>query len=108
MEVDVLTLFPEMITSYCSESILGIASRSGLLNVHAHNPRDYATDKYKSVDDTSYGGGAGMLLAPAPYYACIQDRLKDWGLAGLDVYSSGFAHEHHLGSRPSCRPESRQ
>jgi len=91
MKVDVLTLFPEMITSYCGESILGIASRSGLIDVRAHNPRDYATDRYKSVDDTSYGGGAGMLLAPAPYYACVQDRLKDWSL-GLDVYAPDFTH----------------
>lgn len=91
MKVDVLTLFPNMITNYVSESILGIASRAGVVDVRSYNPRDYATDKYKSVDDEVYGGGAGMLLSPAPYYACVQDRLKDWGL-GLDVYAPGFAH----------------
>ncbi len=91
MQIDVLTLFPAMITDYVSQSILGIASRSGVVGVNTCNPRDYADNKYKSVDDEVYGGGAGMLLSPAPYYACVQDRLNDWGL-GLDVYSPKFEH----------------
>ncbi len=91
MLVDVVTLFPEIIDSYVNSSILGIASRAGSINVRSHNPRDKASDKYKSVDDQVYGGGAGMLLSPAPYYACVQDRLRDWGL-DLDLYAQDFRH----------------
>lgn len=67
MIFDVLTLFPEIITSYCDVSIMKRAQDSGVFRVNAVNPRDYTLDKHKKVDDTPYGGGAGMVLAPQPY-----------------------------------------
>lgn len=67
MKFDVLTLFPEVIESYCDVSIMKRASDSGVLTVKAINPRDFTLDKHKKVDDTPYGGGAGMVLAPQPY-----------------------------------------
>lgn len=67
MIFDVLTLFPEMIDSYCSCSILKRAKDSGLISVNSINPRDYTLDKHKKVDDTPYGGGAGMVLMAQPY-----------------------------------------
>lgn len=67
MQFDVLTLFPEMINSYCGYSIFKRAVDSGVIKVNAINPRDYTLDKHKKVDDTPYGGGAGMVLAPQPY-----------------------------------------
>ncbi len=67
MIFDVLTLFPEIITSYCDVSIMKRAKDSGVFKVNTINPRDYTLDKHKKVDDTPYGGGAGMVLAPQPY-----------------------------------------
>ena len=67
MNFDVMTLFPEMIGSYCSFSILKRAVESGVISVNTINPRDFTLDKHKKVDDTPYGGGAGMVLMAQPY-----------------------------------------
>ncbi len=62
-----ITLFPELIQQAASVSILGRAIKQGLLSVDCINPRDYATDRHRSVDDTTCGGGAGMVLKPETY-----------------------------------------
>ena len=62
MKIDILTLFPEMFTGPFSESIIKRAQEKGLVEIKTHNLRDWAVDKYKSVDDKPYGGGAGMIL----------------------------------------------
>ncbi len=67
MRFDVMTLFPEMIESACSFSILKRAAENGIVNVNTINPRDFTLDKHKKVDDTPYGGGAGMVLMAQPY-----------------------------------------
>lgn len=67
MIFDVLTLFPEMIEEACNYSILKRAGESGILKVNTINPRDYTLDKHKKVDDSPYGGGAGMVLMVQPY-----------------------------------------
>ncbi|MBP3821282.1 tRNA (guanosine(37)-N1)-methyltransferase TrmD [bacterium] len=67
MNFEVLTLFPEVIESYFNASIMKRAKDSGIIKVNTINPRDYTIDKHKKVDDTPYGGGAGMVLAPQPY-----------------------------------------
>jgi tRNA (guanine37-N1)-methyltransferase len=61
-QFDFLTIFPDMISSYANESILGRAQKAGLIKVAAHNLRDWATDKHHRVDDTPYGGGPGMVM----------------------------------------------
>ena len=67
MIFDVLTLFPDMIKSYCNFSILKRAVETGIVEVNTINPRDFTEDKHKKVDDTPFGGGAGMVLMPQPY-----------------------------------------
>lgn len=67
MRFDVLTLFPEMIESCCGCSILKRAMENNVIDVETINPRDYTCDKHKKVDDTPYGGGAGMVLMAQPY-----------------------------------------
>lgn len=67
MKFDVLTLFPDMIDGYCSQSIMKRAIENGLIEVNSINPRDFTEDKHKKVDDTPYGGGAGMVLMAQPY-----------------------------------------
>lgn len=75
MRIDVLTLFPELITGYCNTSILGLAWQQGLYELEVHNPRDYSKDKHKKVDDSPYGGGAGMVLTPQPWIDCLSEVL---------------------------------
>ncbi len=67
MRFDILTLFPDMIENYCSQSILKRAQERNIIEVNTVNPRDFSLDKHKKVDDTPYGGGAGMVLMPQPY-----------------------------------------
>ncbi len=67
MKFDVLTLFPEMIEQACSYSIMKRAVESGVIDISTINPRDFTLDKHKKVDDTPYGGGAGMVLMAQPY-----------------------------------------
>lgn len=66
MIFDVLTLFPAMFDSPFQESILARAIKQGLLEVHAHNLRDWAEGKHLTTDDSPYGGGAGMVMKPEP------------------------------------------
>ena len=72
MRFDVLTLFPELIESHMSFSIMKRAVDDGIIEVHTVDPRDYTLDKHRKVDDTPYGGGAGMVLAPQPYVDCYE------------------------------------
>ena len=67
MRFDVLTLFPEIIDSYCNVSIMKRAKEGEVFTLNTVNPRDFTEDKHKKVDDTPYGGGAGMVLMPQPY-----------------------------------------
>lgn len=67
MRFDVLTLFPELIESHMNFSIMKRAVDDGIIEVNTVNPRDYTLDKHRKVDDTPYGGGAGMVLYPQPY-----------------------------------------
>lgn len=70
MKYDVITLFPEIIDNYCSQSITKRGIETGIIKVETHNPRDYSLDKHKRVDDTPYGGGDGMVLACQPIFDC--------------------------------------
>lgn len=72
MNFDIISLFPESFTSYFGVSILKRAQEDGLIVIHTHNLRDYTHDKHKTVDDTPYGGGAGMLLKVEPLTEAIE------------------------------------
>lgn len=76
MRFDVLTLFPEMIENYCGFSILKRAVEANIVQIHTINPRDYTLNKHKKVDDTPYGGGAGMVLMPQPYVDAYESIEK--------------------------------
>ena len=71
MKFDILTLFPEMF-DVMKESIIGRAMNQNLIEIHAINMRDFSEDKHKKVDDTVYGGGAGMLIRPDIVYKAYQ------------------------------------
>jgi len=77
MIFDVMTLFPEMIEDYCKHSIMKRALENDVFEVKTINPRDYTLDKHKKVDDTPYGGGAGMVLMAQPYVDAYESIKKD-------------------------------
>ena len=72
MQFDILTIFPDLIYHYVNDSILGIAQKKDLIKITAHNWREFATGKHQPVDDTQYGGGAGMVLKVEPIYYCLE------------------------------------
>jgi tRNA (guanine37-N1)-methyltransferase len=78
MRIDVLTLFPEMFRGPMEASIIQRARQKGLLELRAHNLRDYAHDNYKTVDDRPFGGGPGMVLKCEPIFEALQ-ALKGAG-----------------------------
>ncbi len=75
MRIDILTLFPKMFDGFLTESIIKRAINDGIVNVNVINFRDYSPLNNKQVDDTIYGGGAGMLLRCEPIFECI-DNIK--------------------------------
>lgn len=72
MRIDIVTVLPELLRSPFEASILKRAIEKGLVEVHLHNLRDYASNRYKQVDDYAFGGGAGMVLMPGPLDRCLQ------------------------------------
>ncbi len=71
MRIDVITLFPELISVPMNTSIMGRAQGKGAIDLHLHDLRDYGLGKHKQVDDTPCGGGQGMVLRPEPLFAAI-------------------------------------
>ncbi|HEY4260857.1 MAG TPA: tRNA (guanosine(37)-N1)-methyltransferase TrmD [Schlesneria sp.] len=82
MRFDVLSLFPELFQSYLQQSLLKRAIDNQLVDVRLWNIRDWTTDKHKSVDDTPYGGGPGMLIACPPVYGCVEAVQADASTPG--------------------------
>ncbi len=72
MRFDILTLFPDLFDSYLQQSLLKKAIDAGLVDIQRWNIRDWATGVHKSVDDTPYGGGPGMLIACQPTFDCVE------------------------------------
>ncbi len=75
LRIDIISVVPQTFQSVLNASILKRAQERGLVEIHIHNLHDYGLGRYKQVDDTPYGGGAGMILRPEPIFECIE-RLK--------------------------------
>jgi len=95
MKYDVITLFPEIITHYCSFSIPGRAVKQGVITVNTINPRDFTHDVHKKVDDTPYGGGAGMVLMCEPFYDAFEsaEKLENYAAILLTPQGQPFNQE---------------
>jgi len=72
VRIEVFTIFPNLVESYLSESLIGKARAAGVLDVRVHDLRSAATDPHRSVDDTPFGGGAGMVLMPEPVFGAVE------------------------------------
>jgi len=89
MKFNIITIFPKIFDSYFNESIIARARKKKLIEINIHNLRDYTSDKHKTVDDTPYGGGVGMVLKIEPIYKalikiisknklkCFKNRIKN-------------------------------
>lgn len=77
MRIDIITLFDEMCESVLSESIIGRARKKGAIDIRCHQLRDFAFDKHRRVDDTTYGGGMGMLMMAEPIALCFEHITEE-------------------------------
>ena len=87
MRIDIVTIFPEFF-SVLDVSLLGKARQDGLLDVHVHDLRSWTTDRHRTVDDTPYGGGAGMVMKPEPWGEALDEILADGADDPLVIFPS--------------------
>lgn len=94
LKFHVITLFPELISNYVETSIIGRGIKAEKLSVKTYNPREFATDSYRKVDDTPYGGGVGMVLKPEPFFAAFEsiERKPDSPVLLMSPQGERFAH----------------
>ena len=93
MRINVVTLFPELFEAPIRTSIMGRAVAAGLVEVRVANLRDYTNDKHKTVDDYPYGGGAGMVLKPEPFFRAVEDLKAEAPIALLSARGRPFEHD---------------
>ncbi|MCL4542054.1 MAG: tRNA (guanosine(37)-N1)-methyltransferase TrmD, partial [Chloroflexi bacterium] len=94
LKIDVITLFPEMFSGPLSHSMLARAQQAGLVEIAVHQLRDWTAGKHKTVDDTSYGGGRGMVLKPEPLFAAVESlRQSDSRVILLDPAGERFTQQ---------------
>lgn len=74
---DIISAVPQLMTSFLEHSIVGRAREKGLVEIVVHNLHDYATDRFRHIDDTPYGGGAGMIIQCEPVFACIEQLMAE-------------------------------
>ncbi len=98
MKIDVLSLFPGMFSGVFEESIIKRAINEGKVSINIHNFRDFSLDPHNKVDDTPYGGGAGMVLTCQPIFDCVKNLREEDSIVILltpdgEVYKQSKAYE---------------
>ncbi len=77
MQIDIITAFPKMVSAPLRESIVGRAISKNLVCINTHDLRDWTEDKHRTIDDTPYGGGAGMVYKIEPLYKCLKEIFEN-------------------------------
>ncbi|MFN4218974.1 MAG: tRNA (guanosine(37)-N1)-methyltransferase TrmD, partial [Candidatus Bipolaricaulia bacterium] len=72
MRIDIVTIFPQMLTGFFEAGVIGAARQAGVVQIYIHDLRDFTTDKHRQVDDRPYGGGPGMVLKPEPFFRAVE------------------------------------
>jgi len=103
MRVNVVTIFPGVFTTPLRASIPGRAAASGLVSYHVVDLRDYTHDVHRTVDDQPYGGGAGMVMKPEPFFEAIDDLGPAGPVVLLSARGRRFRHDDAV--RLSLEPE---
>ncbi len=96
MRFDVITLFPELIEQYCSFSIMSRALKNKVIELNTVNPRDFTLDKHRHVDDTPYGGGAGMVLMCEPFFKAYESIEKLPNSQAIMLTPQGQTFNHKM------------
>lgn len=107
MQFGVVTLFPELINSISTAGVIGRGIQQNCFAVQCWNPRDYATDKHRTVDDRPYGGGPGMVMKPEPLSAAIQDAraaLPGAKVIYLSPQGQRFTQSHAVDTAAATQP----
>jgi len=99
VKFDIITIFPEIFDSYFSESIIKRAQGAGFVDINIINLRDYTTDSHKTVDDTPYGGGAGMVMKVEPIYRAVGSIISNFLRRGGSI-SNEFSNSNSKISKP--------
>ena len=92
LRINVVTLFPDWFTAPLASSILGRAAKAGLVRYRVVQLRDYTHDKHQTVDDAPYGGGAGMVLKPEPFFEAVEDLKAKAPIVLLSARGRPFTH----------------
>jgi tRNA (guanine37-N1)-methyltransferase len=105
VKCDVLTIFPELITAYLNEGIMKRAREKNILDAKVYNIRDFATGRHKEVDDSPFGGGAGMVFKAEPIFRALESLRKD-GVHRKVIYMSprGMPFDQSLAEELSEEP----
>jgi len=88
MKIDILTLFPQMVSSALSESVIGRAIENGIIEINCIDIRDFSDNKHRKVDDYPYGGGSGMVMQAPPIYSAYQSVVQNCEAKPLVIYLS--------------------
>jgi len=104
MKIDIVTIFPAMVTAPLSEGIVSRAIARGLLDVRVHDLRDFTTDRHRVVDDMPFGGGPGMVLKPEPLFAAVDRIREERGIPSAIILTSpdGERLSHRVAARLSA------
>ena len=93
LTINIVTLFPEVFEAPLKVSILGRAVERGLVRVRVVQLREYTRDRHKTVDDSPYGGGAGMVLKPEPFFEAVEDLRAGPPVVLLSARGRSFTHD---------------
>ncbi len=94
MRVDIVTIFPAFF-DVLDVSLIGKARDRGILDMHVHDLRSWAHDRHRTVDDTPYGGGAGMVMKPEPWGEALDELLGDDAVLIVPIAGGGALHPGH-------------
>jgi tRNA (guanine37-N1)-methyltransferase len=102
--VDIVTIFPRYFESPLATGLLGKAGERGLVEVRLHNLRDWATDRHRSVDDAPFGGGAGMVMAPGPWFDALDDLEAEGPARAILLAPDGHRFDQRAARRLAAEP----
>ncbi|MEX2179765.1 MAG: tRNA (guanosine(37)-N1)-methyltransferase TrmD, partial [Gemmatimonadaceae bacterium] len=94
LRVNLVSIFPEYFTGPLSLSILGRAREAGLVEYRVVDLRDFTHDRHRTVDDAPYGGGAGMVMKPGPFFEAVESLGARAPIVLLSARGSSFSHAH--------------
>lgn len=104
MTFDIITIFPHLLDSYLKDSIIWREIKKGTIKIRFHDIRKYSKDRHKKVDDTPYGGGAGMVMTPQPIFDCIAAvRRKNRGAPVIYLTPAGKMFDYKMAKRLARR-----